>query len=200
MKVTQRRAASLVSSSSSLPTPDESSEDLPPVIDFTPSYSNAYGASLLRPSHTPPPPSHPLTRNKEPRTTTILWAYTQFKASFHPSNAYIPPDPLLPLRSLMLHQPVGSGSLLPQSNTVGPKSSRWQFSFGTGSIGDSIQPSLTGSLFGLAKTVMSGGSGGSLEEERRRVWNMKDLPVFETPRSLIGVDLKLKEGDAKECV
>ena len=143
-----------------------------------------------------PPPSHPYSRSQQPRTTTILWAYTRLRATFHPNNAYIPPDPLLPLRSLMLHQPVGSGSLITESFS---KPSRWQPSFGTGSIGTSTQPSLTGSLFGLAKDLVSGGSGGSLEEERKRVWNMKDLPVLETTRSLLGVDVKLKEGEIKEC-
>lgn len=78
-------------------------------------------------------------------------------------------------------------------------SSRWQLSFGTGTIGHATQPSLTGSLFGLAKDLVSGGSSGSLEEERKRVWNMKDLPVLETTRSLLGVDLKLKEGEMKQC-
>lgn len=77
--------------------------------------------------------------------------------------------------------------------------SRWQLSFGTGTIGHSSQPSLTGSLFGLAKDLVSGGTGGTLEEERRRVWQMKDLPVLETARSLLGVDIKLKEGETKEC-
>jgi len=72
-------------------------------------------------------------------------------------------------------------------------------SFGTGSIGQAKQPSLTGSLFGLAKSVVYGGVGGSLEEERKRVWNMKDLPVLETSRSLLGVDIKLKEGESKDC-
>ncbi|ORX39858.1 Rgp1-domain-containing protein [Kockovaella imperatae] len=140
-----------------------------------------------------PPPIHPRSRLQQPRTTTILWAYTRLKATFHPSNAYIPPDPLLPLRSLMLHQPVGSGSLLDAPS----KPSRWQPSFGTGAIGSSTRPSLTGSLFGLAKDLVSGGAGGSLEEERKRVWNLKDLPVLETHRSLLGVDIQLKEGESK---
>ena len=78
-------------------------------------------------------------------------------------------------------------------------SSRWQLSFGTGAIGHKSQPSLTGSLFGLAKDLVTGGGGGTLEEERRRVWQAKDLPVLETARSLLGVDIKLKEGESKEC-
>lgn len=166
-----------------------------------PSYYNAYGAASLL--DLPTPPSHPSLRNQEPSgITTVLWAYTRLTAHFHPSNAYIPPDPLLPLRSMLLHQPVGSGSLSssadPSSPNGTPKSGGWQLSFGTGTIGQGTQPSLTGSLFGLAKDLVYGGTGGSLEEERKRVWNMKDLPVLETQRSLLGVDLKLKEGESKD--
>jgi hypothetical protein len=123
---------------------------------------------------------------------TILWAYTRLVAQFHPTNTYIPPDPLLPLRSMLLHQPLGSGSL--DGDETG---TRWQLSFGTGTVGHSTQPSLTGSLFGLAKDLVSGGSGGSLEEERKRVWNMKGLPVFETKKDLLGVDIRVDDG--KEC-
>jgi hypothetical protein len=172
------------------------------------SYQNAYGSS-----YPTPPPTHPYSRQRQPTeprgTTTILWAYTRLVGQFHPSNQYIPPDPLLPLRSLMLHQPVGSGSLASMSPTFpdasgggGMKSStssRWQLSFGTGAIGHKSQPSLTGSLFGLAKDLVTGGGGGTLEEERRRVWQAKDLPVLESARSLIGVDIRLKEGESKEC-
>ncbi|ORY33810.1 Rgp1-domain-containing protein [Naematelia encephala] len=171
----------------------------------TPSYQNAYGASFLSLSTpTLPPPLHPYIRQQEPRgTTTILWAYTHLVAQFHPSNTYIPPDPLLPLRARLLHQPVGSGSLIsPSSSTtsLSASSSRWQLSFGTGTIGNATAPSLTGSLFGLAKDLVYGGAGGSLEEERKRVWNMKDLPVLETMRSLLGVDVKLKEGESRDFV
>ena len=166
-----------------------------------PSYENAYGAASLGirelTLNTPPPPSHPYTRAQEPRTTTILWAYTCLVGKFHPSITYIPPDPLLPLRSQLLRQPVGSGSL--KLNNENAKDSKWQMTFGTGTIGNSTQPSLTGSLFGLAKDLVSRSAAGSLEEERKRVWNMKDLPVLETPRTLLGIDLKLKEGEMQEC-
>ncbi|WVF72142.1 hypothetical protein IAT40_006954 [Kwoniella sp. CBS 6097] len=173
----------------------------------TPSYYNAYGASFLGLNSPPPlpPPTHPYIRERLPSdrgTTNILWAYTRLVAHFHPSNAHIPPDPLLPLRAQLLHQPVGSGSLSASPSlagtTPGHESSRWQLSFGTGTIGNATQPSLTGSLFGLAKDLVMGGRGGTLEEERKRVWNMKDLPVLETTRSLLGVDLKLKEGESRE--
>lgn len=167
----------------------------------TPSYYNAYGASLLT---TAPPPTLPSIRPQE-KGTTVLWAYTHLVAHFHPSNTYIPPDPLLPFRSMLLHQPVGSGALMPSSSMssvesdMKSSSSRWQLSFGTGTIGNATQPSLTGSLFGLASSLVNGGTGGSLEEERKRVWNMKDLPVLETSRSLLGVDVKLKEGETRDC-
>jgi hypothetical protein len=58
---------------------------------------------------------------------------------------------------------------------------------------------LTGSLFGLAKGLVYGGTGGTLEEERKRVWTTQDLPVLETTRSLMGVDIKLQEGETREC-
>lgn len=47
---------------------------------------------------------------------------------------------------------------------------------------------------------MYGGSAGSLEEERKKAWNTKDLPVLETARSLLGVDIRLKEGESREYV
>lgn len=149
------------------------------------------------------PPLHPQLRTRpipQVGTTTVLWAHTRLIARFAPSTSYIPPDPLLPLRSRLLHQPIGSGSLIPSSeqdkSTLG---SRWALNFGTGTIGHQTRPSLTGSLFGLAKSMVGGAAGGSLEEERRRVWNTHDLPVLETTRSLMGVDIKLGEGETKEC-
>lgn len=189
-----------------------SSPRIKPAHSRAPSYQNAYGAAYMGINNDdlPTPPSHLPVREHaltEPKgTTTVFWAYTRLVGHFHPSIAYIPPDPLLPLRTALLHQPVGSGSLSTPSqdssgNVAGKPygSSRWQLSFGTGTIGNSTQPSLTGSLFGLAKDLVTGGSGGSLEEERKRVWNLKDLPVLETTRSLLAVDMKLKEGEAKEC-
>ncbi|BEI84235.1 hypothetical protein CcaverHIS002_0408390 [Cutaneotrichosporon cavernicola] len=158
-----------------------------------PSYQNSYGASLLT-----PPPSHPVRRTAiQTGVTTVLWGHTRLVARFAPSNTYIPPDPLLPLRARLLHQPIGSGSLGTQAPD---KPSRWAISFGTGTIGESTQPSLTGSLFGLAKGLVYGGTGGSLEEERKRVWTTQDLPVLETTRSLMGVDIKLQEGETREFV
>ena len=149
------------------------------------------------------PPLHPQLRTKpvsQVGTTTVLWAHARLIARFAPSTSYIPPDPLLPLRSRLLHQPIGSGSLIPSTeqdkSTLG---SRWALNFGTGTIGHQTRPSLTGSLFGLAKSMVGGAAGGSLEEERRRVWNTHDLPVLETTRSLMGVDIKLGEGETKEC-
>ncbi|EIW69679.1 hypothetical protein TREMEDRAFT_71708 [Tremella mesenterica DSM 1558] len=177
-------------------TPRSPRTDLPSISESFPSYHNAYGASYL--GFGTPPPVHPFIREKENKTITVLWAYTHLAGQFHPSSQYIPPDPLLPLRSKLLHQPVGSGSLSTAGGVT--NTSRWQLSFGTGAIGNSLQPSLTGSLVGLAKELVYGGVGGSLEEERRRVWNTKDLPVFETTRSLLGVDLKLKEGETRQFV
>lgn len=160
----------------------------------SPTYHNA--GELLS-----PPPQHPSARNRPPvqiGVTSILWGYTRLIARFAPSTQHIPPDPLLPLRAQLLHQPIGSGSLAP-SDASRPGASRWSFNFGTGTIGQATQPSLTGSLFGLAKGLVMGGTGGSLEEERKRVWNTQELPVLETTRSLIGVDIKLAEGESRDC-
>ncbi|TXT04879.1 hypothetical protein VHUM_03962 [Vanrija humicola] len=157
----------------------------------SPTYHNAGG--LLS-----PPPQHPSARNRPPvGVTNVLWGYTRLVARFAPSTQHIPPDPLLPLRAQLLHQPVGSGSLAP-SDASKPGGSRWAFNFGTGAIGQATQPSLTGSLFGLAKGLVMGGTGGSLEEERKRVWNTQELPVLETTRSLMGVDIKLAEGESRD--
>lgn len=92
-----------------------------------------------------------------------------------------------------------SSSMQSVESAMKSSSSRWQLSFGTGTIGNATQPSLTGSLFGLAKDLVYGGSRRSLEEERKRVWNMKDLPVLDTSRSLLGVDVRLKEGESRDC-
>lgn len=211
-----RRPASTISKKDDAGTTEvyetRSSPRIRPSHSRVPSYQNAYGASYMGYSNDDIPtlPSHSNLREYTPAepkgTTTVLWAYTRLVGRFHPSIAYIPPDPLLPLRAALLHQPVGSGSLFTPSqgssaNVAGKPSgpSRWQLSFGTGTIGNSTQPSLTGSLFGLAKDLVMGGGGGSLEEERKRVWNLKDLPVLETTRSLLAVDMKLKEGEVKEC-
>jgi hypothetical protein len=71
-------------------------------------------------------------------------------------------------------------------------------SFGTGTIGHETKPSLTGSLVGLASSLVYGGSAGTLEEDRKKAWNTKDLPVLETARSLLGVHIRLKEGEKRE--
>jgi hypothetical protein len=145
---------------------------------------------------------------------TILWAQTRLVGRFTPSSSHIPPDPLLPLKSLMLHQPVGSGSLPsfspsgsagggPISPSVSPSlsrtSSRWNLSFGTGTLDGTGDPTLTGSLWGLAKGLIGSGQGGTLEEERKKVWNSRELPVLETMRSLVGVEMGLEAGQSRSC-
>jgi hypothetical protein len=145
---------------------------------------------------------------------TILWAQTRLVGRFTPSSSYIPPDPLLPLKSLMLHQPVGSGSLPsfspsgsagggPTSPSASPSlsrsSSRWNLSFGTGTLDGTGDPTLTGSLWGLAKGLIGSGQGGTLEQERKRVWNSRELPVLETMRSLVGVEMGLEAGQSRAC-
>lgn len=142
---------------------------------------------------------------------TVLWAQTRLVGRFTPSSAYIPPDPLLPLKSLMLHQPVGSGSLpsfspsagqsatSPTSPALSRSSSRWNLSFGTGTLAGQGDPTLTGSLWGLAKGLIGSGSGGSLEEERRKVWNSRELPVLESMKSLLGVEVRLGPLESRSC-
>jgi RAB6A-GEF complex partner protein 2 len=160
-----------------------------------PSYLNAYGADTL---------GIALHENAssaqnfpQPGEINILWAHTRIRGHFTPSSSYIPPDPLLPLRSLLLHQPLGSGSLMPADTPSSSK--RWSLTFGSGTIGQEDNPSLTGSLLGLAKGLVWGGQSGTLEDERRKVWTTKELPVFETIRSLIGVDVRLQPGESRSC-
>ncbi len=162
----------------------------------TPSYLNAYGADTLglglKEVVIPPAPYR-----DDADVVNILWAHTRLRGHFTPSSSYIPPDPLLPLRSLLLHQPLGSGSLTPADKPS--SSSRWSLTFGSGTIGHEQNPSLTGSLVGLAKGLVWGGQAGTLEGERRKVWTSKDLPVLDTLRSLIGVDIRLKPGESRSC-
>jgi hypothetical protein len=186
--------ASTRMSTTSLPTDVSNRRRLQSSHSRQPSYLNAYGAEFLgigiANSSQPKQP--------EPsRMVTILWAHARFRGHFTPSSAHIPPDPLLPLRSLLLHQPLGSGSLLPTDRPA--LSSRWSLSFGSGTIGHEQNPSLTGSLVGLARGLVSGGQAGTLQDERRKVWAAKSLPVLETLRSLIGVDIQLKPGESKSC-
>lgn len=97
----------------------------------------------------------------------------------------------MPLRSSILQRPLGSGSLLPTTN---PSSLLPRFNF---SLSDSTAPSLTGSLFGLAKGLVYGSDGGTLESSRHHAWTTKHLPVFETVRSLVTpVDLELQPGES----
>lgn len=146
--------------------------------------------------------------NAPNRSTTIIWAHACLRGKFIPSQTYIPPDPLLPLRSALLHQPLGSGnfsssltssSLDPYSSSS--SSSSW-ITFGSGTIGQESLPSLTGSLLGLAKGLVNTGVGqqsGSLEEERKRIWNSKELPVLETVRCLVDVMQEVKDGEKVSC-
>ena len=151
------------------------------------------------------------TASLDDGSLTILWAQTRLVGRFTPSSAYIPPDPLLPLKSLMLHQPVGSGSLpsfststgqaagSPSSPALSRSGSRWNLSFGTGTLAGQGDPTLTGSLWGLAKGLIGSGSGGTLEEERRKVWNSRELPVLESMKSLLGVEIRLGPHESRSC-
>lgn len=176
---------------------------------------------------------------------TILWAQVGFSATFTPTSQYIPPDPLLPLKSLMLHQPVGSGAFQTDSASADADGRRrqrnsrlsWALNFGTGTLGSGGEqggthglappnPTLTGSLWNLAKNISSSvvgpssssspsadiyhpssediddsGNGtteksfaraeSSLEQERRRVWGSRDCPVLESPKTVLGVEMRI---------
>lgn len=66
------------------------------------------------------------------------------------------------------------------------------------SLGVNSHPSLTGSLFGLAKGLVYGADSGTLSSSRQHAWTTKHLPVFETVRSLVTpVDLELAAGQSR---
>jgi hypothetical protein len=167
---------------------------------------------LGRPS-APPIPLETSSHSKESPTLsdpiTITWSYVHLVATLTPSPQYLPPDSLLPLRHTLLQSAsVGSGSFtssipIPASPTLpaitGGNGGSW-FSLPPPSR-HSKAPSLTSSLFGLAKGVLgAGGREGSMEEERRRKWeaSVKELPVWETLRSVGGIGVELGKGGADE--
>ena len=63
---------------------------------------------------------------------------------------------------------------------------------------------MTSSLFGIARGVVWGRGESSLEVERRRKWeeSVKEVPVMETLKSVMGVGVELggKDGvDTLDC-
>lgn len=136
---------------------------------------------------------------------TISWSHVQLQATLTPSPQYFPPESLLPLRQALLESStMGSGSLPtstttsisePTSSSSAPSAGGW-FSLPPPPR-HARAPSLTSSLFGMARTMWSGAgveNTGSLEEERRRMWErtVKEVPVFETLKSVCGVGMELQ--------
>lgn len=158
------------------------------------------GSSPLRPIS----PAQPAV--VEPASgLTISWSHMQLQATLTPSPQYFPPESLLPLRQALLESStMGSGSLPtstttsisePTSSLSAPSAGGW-FSLPPPPR-HARAPSLTSSLFGMARTMWSGAgveNTGSLEEERRRMWErtVKEVPVFETLKSVCGVGMELQ--------
>lgn len=157
-------------------------------------------ASLV--SATAPPPPVPSGSG-----LTITWSHVQLQATLSPSPQHLPPEALLPLRQALLDSStLGSGSLPSSSRSSGDPSAS-SSAGGWFSLPPPPRharaPSLTSSLFGMAKTMWSGAgveNTGSLEEDRRRMWErtVKEIPVFETLKSICGVGLELKEASAEQ--
>lgn len=177
--------------------------------------------SSLSIGHGPPPlasapaPSEPAALPSPPAESTpgltITWSHVQLQATLTPSPQHFPPEALLPLRQALLESStLGSGSLPSSSTTIMGDSADSASSSSAGGWFSlpppprhARAPSLTSSLFGIAKTMWSGAgveNTGSLEEERRRMWErtVKEIPVFETLKSVCGVGLELKPARAEK--
>jgi len=160
------------------------------------------------PSPSPAPIAAPAPPSPVPSGSglTITWSHVQLQATLSPSPQHLPPEALLPLRQALLDSStLGSGSLLSSSRSSGDPSAS-SSAGGWFSLPPPPRharaPSLTSSLFGMAKTMWSGAgveNTGSLEEDRRRMWErtVKEIPVFETLRSVCGVGIELKEASAE---
>lgn len=132
----------------------------------------------------PPPPLPPPTN----RGCTVTFATAHPHGTFTPSPSYIPPEPLIPLRSLLTHQPIGSGTLA-SSQTGGTIMDR-----AAGGQG------LTGSLTSLARGLIgAAGEPGTWDERKREVWTGRGLAVWLGAREVVAVDVRIDEGAAVEC-
>lgn len=150
------------------------------------------------PEHTPDAQTHVLHdhasaiksgKTSSTRDVVITFATIQPHAIFTPSPAYIPPEPLLPLRNLLSHQPIGSGHLSPPSAT--PHGVIDRAAGGEG---------LTGSLTNLAKGLFAGDQEeGTWDGRKREVWLGRGLAVWIGGREVVGVDLTVGEGEVVDC-
>ncbi|KAL7416950.1 Rgp1-domain-containing protein [Mrakia frigida] len=148
-------------------------------------------------SHSSAPPPPPIETS--PQGLIITWSYVHLVSTLTPSPQYLPPESLLPLRHTLLQSSlVGTGSF-PSPPT--PQSQGW-FSLPPPPR-HSRAPSLTSSLFGIARGVVWGRGGeSSLEGERRRKWeeSVREVPVLETLKSVMGVGIELGGKDGKETL
>lgn len=176
-----------------VPTPTSNSEtpSRPPSLGTIPERgSPLVDSPLPLPSSTEPTTyPRPTKPNQKQREITVSFATIQPHATFTPSPAYIPPEPLLPLRNLLLHQPIGSGSLAPPSATAHLA----LIDRAAGSDG------LTGSLTSLAKGLFGEAEAGTWQDRRREVWLGRGLAVWMGGREVVAVDLRVAEGEAVEC-
>lgn len=130
--------------------------------------------------------TEPLETIKEgPDTADVTITFATIRITGHviPSSTYIPPEPFLPLRKVLLHQPIGSGDA-----TTNTASNGIDFSAG-------VDGTLATSLSGLAKGFLGAKDEGTWEERKRTVWAGKSLPVWIAGREVVGVELKVgKDG------
>ncbi|CED84025.1 Reduced growth phenotype protein 1 [Phaffia rhodozyma] len=185
-----------------------------------PSPQTPRASSLTRPPESALPPLSPSSSPSpslppSPSSTNglkITWSYVHLVANLTPSPQYLPAESLLPLRHALLEtSSVGSG-MLPTPDSPKPGESSFTGSLSLMSPGSlnpaswfslpppalhAKPPSLTSSLFGIARGVWTGvgvQATGSMEAERRKQWErtVREVPVLETLKSVLGVGLELK--------
>lgn len=129
------------------------------------------------------PAAEPLpTINEGERDEPVItFATIRMTAHVVPSSTYIPPEPFLPLRHVLLHQPIGSGSTPHTPGTL-------DFSAG-------VDGTLAHSLGGLARGFLNGGKdAGTWEDRKRSVWLDKALPVWMSGKEVVCVDSRVGSG------
>ncbi|KAJ9099890.1 hypothetical protein QFC21_003895 [Naganishia friedmannii] len=157
---------------------------------------------------------HPSTSPPAPRISTattthpiITFATIQMTGQMTPSTAYIPPEPLIPLRNLLLLQPIGSNgsSLAPPPTPTSSSSADPTYHFAprhfspTSAIDNAaadgtLTSSLTSLARGLFSPVTAGGAAegeGTWEDHRKQVWLSRELPVWISPKDVVCVDTQV---------
>jgi hypothetical protein len=174
--------------------------------------SESHNSSTASP---PPPPRISTAAIPTIKHPIITFATIQMTGQMTPSTAYIPPEPLIPLRNLLLLQPIGSNgsSLAPPPHT--PTSSSFSssgeattshfvpsllhFPSPTSAIDNAaadgtLTSSLTSLARGLFSPVTAGGAAegeGTWEDHRKQVWLSRDLPVWISPKDVVCVDTQV---------